>query len=62
MTEEDQNYKENKGANKETEVYLRKENHLAQQPTWLLNNTHFCYDIDLATNNDIKKNFMTKNN
>ena len=28
------------------------ENHLAQQPPWLLNNIYFYYDRDLPTNND----------
>ena len=27
------------------------ENHLAQQPSQLLNNTHFCYEVKRFTNN-----------
>ena len=32
-----------------------KENHLALKPSWLLNNTYFCYDRESPTNNDNEK-------
>ena len=32
------------------------ENHLAQQPPWLLNNAQFCYAEESPTNNDNEKN------
>ena len=32
------------------------ENHLAQEPPWLISNAHFWYDRDLPTNNDNEKN------
>ena len=68
---EDQNYVGNEGATKPTGVHLRKleqgymkeqrgveENHLAQQPPWLINNIHFCYVGDSpANNNNEKKHF-----
>ena len=58
---EDQNYEENK---EPTVMHLRKmkrrymnelrmikENNFALQLFWLLNNTFFCYDEELTTNN-----------
>ena len=51
-----------------TRIYLRKlqqgymrkqreveENYLAQQPSWLINNTNFCYDSESLTDNDNEK-------
>ena len=32
------------------------ENHIAQPPPWLINNVHFCYDVDYPANNHNEKN------
>ena len=65
---ERQIYEENKEATRPTGVHLRKleqeymkeqtevkENHLAQQLSWLLNNKHFYYDEKFHTNNNNEK-------
>ena len=33
-----------------------KEKHLGQQPIWLINDAHFCYDGELSNNNVNEKN------
>ena len=66
----DQNYIGNKRATKLTGVHLRKleqgymkeqrevEENLAQ-PSWLINNAHFCYDGDSSTNNENEKKILS---
>ena len=71
---EDQNYKENKEETRPSRLLFKKLEQIyvkraerdrkelpgtAQQPSWLLNNTYFCYDGESATNNDNKKKKFT---
>ena len=66
---EGKNYEENKEAIKPTEVHLRKqeqgymkeqreveENHLAQQPPWIIYKVHFFYDGDSSLIKTMRKN------